>query len=94
VPARNVQEPAVFWPSTCASGRWSIRPEVVEVEAEQGVAASQEKSPLAPYFWRGKCSFPQTMKEAAEPITFIRRARQYFSLRHSGWLIGIYDRLS
>jgi hypothetical protein len=33
------------------------------------------------------------MKEAAEPITFTRRARHYFS-RHSGWLIGIYDRLS
>jgi hypothetical protein len=50
--------------------------------------------PEDPYFWRSKCSLPQTMKEAAEPITFICRARHYFSLRHSGWRIGINDRLS
>jgi hypothetical protein len=34
------------------------------------------------------------MKEAAERITFNRRARYFFSLRHSGWRIGIFDRLS
>jgi hypothetical protein len=54
----------------------------------------REKNSEDPYFWRGKCSLLQTMKEAAEPITFTRRARHFFSLRHSGWLIGIYDRLS
>jgi len=34
------------------------------------------------------------MKEAAVTNTFTRRAGYIFSLRHSGWRIGIYDRLS
>lgn len=94
MPARNVQEPAVFCPRTWTSGRGSLRPEVLEVEAGQGVGTSQEKTRPDSYFWRSKCFLLCTMKEAVEPITFTRRARHYFSLRHSGWLIGIYDRLS
>jgi hypothetical protein len=94
VPARNVQEPAVFCPSTSTSGRDSLRPVVPEVEAGQGVGTSEEKTLPGSYFWRSKCSLLRTMKEAVEPLTFSRRARHYFSLRHSGWPIGIYDRLS
>jgi hypothetical protein len=67
---------------------------VLEVEAGQGVGTLERKTPQDPYFWRSKCFFPWSMKEAAEAIPFTRRARHYFSPRHSGWLIGIYDRLS
>jgi hypothetical protein len=94
VPARNVQEPAVFCPSGSNSGQSTIPPKALEVEAGQQVGTFEDRVRQNPFFWRSKCSFSETMKEAAEPITFIRRARHYLPLRHSGWQIEICDRLS